>query len=353
MPISGQIETIRWDGDAGGCVRLLDQTRLPSEIVELRCDELSELLDAISSLAVRGAPALGVAAAYGTVLAARADPEHAFEALTEGIPRLRASRPTAVNLFWAVERMQRFAQKLAELGVAATQLPQRLLGEARKVHDEDRELCEQMGRHGARLIEDGMSILTHCNTGRLATGGIGTALACIKTAYRSGKKLMVYAGETRPLLQGARLTLFELMEAGISCALLPDSAAASLMANREIHAVFVGADRIAANADTANKIGTFPLALAAKDAGIPFYIVAPTTTLDSSLESGAEIPIEERPEAEVLLGLGEGLVPAGARARNPAFDVTPARLITALITEKGILNSPDEKGIKALLSVSR
>lgn len=329
--------TLAWQGGADGRLVLLDQTRLPDEVREYVADDVPSLVQAIQALVVRGAPALGVAAAYGCVLAARgADPRAALEA---GITALRASRPTAVNLPSALDRMAAIAAATAD-----AELGERLLAEAKTVHEEDAALCRAMAEHGAALIEDGMTVLTHCNTGRLATGGIGTAFGVIRTAFEQGKRIKVLADETRPLLQGARLTMFELDEAGIPAALLVDGAGPGLMARGQIDAVFVGADRIAANGDAANKVGTYPLALAAKAAEVPFYIVAPTTTLDLTIHGGDEIVIEERSPEEVW---GPG---STRPARNPAFDVTPHGLITALVTERGVLTAPDRDGIKGMMA---
>jgi len=344
------IPAIRWEGGPEGRLLLLDQTKLPSKLEVLEIRDVESLARAIRELAVRGAPAIGVAAAYGGVLALRESPPSPRERLEEALDLLAASRPTAVNLFHALSRLRRRAAALP--GEDPATLAAALLDEARTLHREDEDLCASLGRHGATLLEDGMTVLTHCNTGRLATAGVGTALACILTAHREGKRLLVYADETRPLLQGARLTLFELAEAGIEARLLVDGAGPGLLLAGEIQAVFVGADRIAANGDTANKVGTLPLALAASRAGVPFYVVAPSTTLDPSLPDGRSIPIEERDGDEVTSLLGDR-VPPGTRARNPAFDVTPADLITALVTEHGICRSPDRDGIKALLDSGR
>lgn len=352
MTISKLVPAIAWEGDVDGALSLIDQTRLPSAITELRVTSVSALVDAIRELRVRGAPAIGIAAAYGMVLAGRGAPESFAERAREALGLLAASRPTAVNLFHCLERQRTVLDSCQREGLAPRPTAERLLAEARAIHDEDAALCDAIGRHGAALFEDGMTVLTHCNTGRFATGGIGTALGMITTAAGAGKRLNVLANETRPLLQGARLTAFELLEAGIECALLPDSAGPGLMARGIVDAVCVGADRITASGDVANKVGTLPLALAARRFEVPFYVAAPTTTLDPDLASGDEIPIEQRDAAEILDRLGRD-APPGVTARNPAFDVTPADLVTALVTERGILRVPDRSGIKQLLSDDR
>ncbi|HHI80809.1 MAG TPA: S-methyl-5-thioribose-1-phosphate isomerase [Planctomycetes bacterium] len=330
--------TLEWIGDETGSLQLIDQTLLPRTLKVLDIQDCATLIDAIQRLAIRGAPALGVAAAYGAALAAReaATPQEWDQALQA----LRASRPTAVNLFFALARAEDIARREREKGWDPQRLLRLLLDEARNMHRQDQELCLAMGRHGAELLRDGMRILTHCNTGRFATAGIGTAFGVLVTAHAQGKDLFVYADETRPLLQGARLTAFELEERGIPGALLCDGAGPGLILSGEVDAILVGADRIAANGDTANKVGTLPLALAARHAGLPFYIVAPTTTLDPETREGREIVIEERDPREVTLGPEEGRCPPGFPARNPAFDVTPAELITALVTEKGVASPP-------------
>jgi methylthioribose-1-phosphate isomerase len=338
-------QTLAWRGDPQGHLDLLDQTRLPSCEKVLEIQDLSALIEAIQMLRIRGAPAIGVAAGYGAVLAIRESRDLAD--LASNLRALEEARPTAVNLAWAVDRIRK---RITELGSQCTveDLKAPILREAIAIHEEDKVLCDAMGRHGADLIQDGWRILTHCNTGSLATGGSGTALAAIKTAYEQGKRIHVYADETRPLLQGARLTLYELARAEIPATLLQDSAAPGLILGGAVDAVFVGADRIAGNGDTANKVGTLPLALAAKHAGIPFYIVAPTTTFDFQIATGSEIPIEERESAEILDELGPNRVPKGTTARNPAFDITPGSLITGIVTEEGVLHAPYSSSIKLL-----
>jgi len=337
-------ETLHWQGDTQGHLELLDQTRLPAEEKILEIRELPTLIEAIRMLRVRGAPAIGVAAGYGTVLALREATD--WSELQSRLQDLEDARPTAVNLSWAVNRMRQRIATLRQEATAWEDLAGPILEEALEIHEEDRELCRSLGRQGAALIQDGFRLLTHCNTGSLATGGIGTALAAIKTAHGQGKDIHVYADETRPLLQGARLTLYELSRSGIPATLLQDSAAPGLILGGEIDAVFTGADRIARNGDTANKVGTLPLALAAAQAGIPFYIVAPSTTFDFQIATGAEIPIEERDPGEILEELGPHRVPEGTVARNPAFDVTPGALITGIVTEQGVLHPPYTSSIK-------
>ena len=325
---------------APGVVRLLDQTRLPHEEVALECRDLDTLIDAIQRLVVRGAPAIGVAAAHGVVmaadirLAAGEKGEGLLSGLHEDIERLRASRPTAVNLGWALDRM-------SPLLAAGTEgLRDRLATEARKVHDEDVELCRRMGENGAALLPNNGTVITHCNTGALATAGIGTALGVVLAAAAAGKKLKVFADETRPLLQGARLTAWELQRAGVEVQVIADGAAGWTLKTQKIDAVLVGSDRIAANGDVANKIGTYPLAVLAHRHKVPFYVVAPYSTVDMSLASGEEIPIELRDGAEVTHLAGQPVAPVGVDGFNPAFDVTPNELVTAIVTEVGVLRPP-------------
>lgn len=314
--------TVTWQGDAlSGDLVIIDQTRLPRQLVELRLNTLDALIDAIQRLAVRGAPAIGVAGAYGCVIALR-------QGLGDkGLDRLADARPTAVNLKWAVERVRK----------AARGDPALALEEATKVHQSDAETCRMIGKHGAKLIKDGSGVLTHCNAGALATAGAGTALAPLFTAHQAGRKFTVIADETRPLLQGARLTAFELAQSGIDVTVIADSMAAVVMQQGRVDLVIVGADRIAKNGDTANKIGTYGVATLAKAHGVKFYVAAPRSTFDARLRSGKQIPIELRNEAEIRLMGGAQVVPDAASVYNPAFDVTPASLITGFITEDGIL----------------
>lgn len=313
---------------------ILAQTRLPQETRYLELDDYRDVIDAIKRLEIRGAPAIGIAAAYGIALAVHQTGRCDTEFLREIGARFKDSRPTAVNLFWAVDRMLNKARQLTSGEMEETITV--MWTEAEAIHEEDRKMCEQIGKHGATLINDGDAILTHCNAGALATGGIGTALGVIYTAHDQGKKLRVYAGETRPLLQGARLTVWELMQAGIDVTLICDNTAGMLMRQGAINHVIVGADRIARNGDFANKIGTYPLAVLAEHHGVPFYVAAPGSTFDDQTESGDDIIIEERASHEVTEGFGERTAPVDAKVYSPAFDVTPFELITSFITDEGI-----------------
>ncbi|MDD5702576.1 MAG: S-methyl-5-thioribose-1-phosphate isomerase [Dehalococcoidales bacterium] len=327
---------------------LLDQTRLPGEEVYLVIAHTADLVEAIKCLAVRGAPAIGVAAAYGVALGAleiTVEEKSAFLAELKKVVRsLRNSRPTARNLFWAVERMER----VAENGDDVSSIKKALIREARKIHREQIDSDEAISRFGATLFEEGDTILTHCNAGALATAGCGTALGVIKQAFAEGKKVQAVATETRPLLQGARLTACELKSAGIPFTLITDSMAGSFMRQGKIDAVIVGADRIAANGDTANKIGTYTLAVLAKEHGLPFYVAAPTSTIDLSTLTGDAIVIEERRPEEVTCFQGTRTAPEGIQVANPAFDVTPHKFITAIITEKGIIKGSFHEKLKRL-----
>ncbi len=320
--------TLNWQGDVKtGRLNIIEQTKLPAELVYLELSTLDTLIDAIKRLAVRGAPAIGVSGAYGCVLALR-------EGLGDtGLERLAEARPTAVNLRWAVERVRKFAKGDAS----------RALEEARRINAEDVAACEGIGRHGAKLIKPGMGVHTHCNAGALATSGMGTALAPMYVAHASGVNFRVFADETRPLLQGARLTAWELAQAGIDVTVIGDDMAAIVLREKKSQLVITGADRIALNGDTANKVGTYSLALAAKAHGAPFYIAAPRSTFDAATKSGAEIPIEERNENELRQWNGAQLTAKAARVFNPAFDVTPAELITGYITEAGIFKASELK----------
>ncbi len=328
--------TLRWIGDEHGHLDLLDQTLLPHQQKVLEITGLEDLVDAIRRLAVRGAPAIGVAAGYGMVLGVR-EREHddagSFgRALDEVGVRLKASRPTAVNLAWAVDRVSGRGRRNPTLAA--------VLDEARQIQTEDEDLCRRMGEHGAAFIQDGMTVLTHCNAGRLATAGEGTALAVMFAARSQGRRFRVLADETRPLLQGARLTALELSEAGIPVEVVVDSAAAGLIARGEVDIIFTGADRVAANGDVANKVGTYGLALAARAHQVPMYVVAPTSTFDLDLPDGSHIPIEDRDPQEVLDLGGQRLAAPNVGARNPAFDVTPAGLLAGLITDRGVISAP-------------
>ncbi len=341
-----------WKGDVAGHLSLIDQTLLPTELKYVECRDVECVWEAIKSLRVRGAPAIGVAAAYGVCLgvqASRSSTEGEFFARLEQVTAyLATSRPTAVNLFWALERMKATASALrgkqspAEISAA-------LMAEARAIEDEDRAMCRAIGRHGAQLLVDGQGVLTHCNAGGLATSDYGTALAVFFAASESGKRLHVYADETRPLLQGARLTAWELQQRGIDVTLICDSMAAQVMREGRVQAVVTGADRIAANGDAANKIGTYGVALLAAAHDIPFYVAAPTSTFDLSLADGDAIPIEQRDPREITHGFGRQTAPEGIGVYNPAFDVTPARLIKAIICERGVIEPVTREQIAAMV----
>ena len=330
------VPTVAWHN---GMVRLLDQSRLPETVQFLDCRDYREVADAIRELKVRGAPAIGVTAALGVAQGAQAVEAQDGESFAEQVmgicADLAATRPTAVNLFWAIERMKRKLESLK--GYPILSIKQALIKEAQAILDEDIGLCRAMGRHGADLIRDGQTVLTHCNAGALATAGYGTALGVIRAAWEQGKKISVIADETRPVLQGARLTAWELMQDKIPVTLITDNMAGALMRQGRIHLCVVGADRIAANGDVANKIGTYSVAVLAKAHGIPFYVAAPYSTIDLTTKSGADIPIEQRNPLEVTTIHGSHPVaPRGVQVYNPAFDVTPAEFITAIITERGI-----------------
>lgn len=343
------VSALDWIGDPGGHVDLLDQTRLPGAEVRLRIDRLDAMIDAILRLAVRGAPAIGIAAAYGLVIGTREALERGedfVDGCENAAARLRASRPTAVNLGWALDRLR--ARLTREPGDDASRL-EALLDEARAIHAEDRRLCRAIGEAGADLIPEGGTALTHCNAGALATGGIGTAIALFHVAQERGRNFRVFADETRPLLQGARLTAWELQRLGIPVSVLCDGAAASTIRDAGVDLIVTGADRITARGDVANKIGTYGLALAARAHDVPFYVAAPSSTFDLDLVSGADIPIEMRAADEVVEPFGTRIAPSGIDVHAPAFDVTPAELITGLITEHGLLPAPTEEAIRALL----
>ena len=337
----------RWTGDA---LALLDQRALPERVQWLECGSAGEVARAIQDMVVRGAPAIGISAAYGVVLAARRawreQPGRWREAMEDDLAVLAAARPTAVNLAWALERMRKVAAR-------ATGDPQQiLLAEALAIHAEDVDANRRMGAFGAALIEERCQILTHCNTGSLATGGFGTALGVIRDAFRQGKISQVYADETRPWLQGARLTAWELVQDEIPVRLLADGAASFLLRQGAVAWVVVGADRVAANGDVANKIGTYSLAVSARHHGVGFMVVAPVSTIDPDCPEGAAIPIEERPSAELLRLGGQRIAASGAGAWNPVFDLTPAALVDVLVTERGVVRHPDRAGIEKLLRSS-
>lgn len=343
---------VAWVGDApSGFLRLLDQTLLPVECRELELRTVETVWEAIKSLRVRGAPAIGVAAAYGVVVGIQSTGAGSRDALdtrlNDVIGYLATSRPTAVNLFWALDRMRRTASAVPNL--TAPQLVERLLQEACEIEREDREMCSAMGRHGLPLLRGCSGVLTHCNTGGLATAGDGTALAVIFAAARENPALQVYADETRPLLQGARLTTWELMQRNIPVKLICDSMAGWVMKERKVQAVIVGADRIAANGDSANKIGTYALSVLAKAHQIPFYIAAPSSTFDLTIQSGEEIPIEQRASTEITHAFGRQTAPTGCDTYNPAFDVAPADNITAQITERGVIQPVTKSQIERVL----
>jgi methylthioribose-1-phosphate isomerase len=345
--------TLSWVGDVNGRLRMIDQTRLPVEVLEIELDTVEQVWEAIRALRVRGAPAIGVAAAYGVVLGVRemsTEDQTAFDRrLNEVRSYLATSRPTAVNLFWVLDRMKDLAEANAEL--SPKEMTERLLAEARLIQREDREMCAAIGRHGAELLSDGQGVLTHCNAGGLATAGDGTALSVMFAAAAQGKRIHVYADETRPLLQGARLTTWELKQRNIPVTLICDSMAGWVMKQRKVQAVITGADRIAANGDAANKIGTYSVALLAKAHHIPFYVAAPSSTFDFAIDSGEQIPIEERGSTEITHGFGRQTAPEGIDVYNPAFDVTPAELIAGIITERGIIKPVNRETIKVVLCI--
>ena len=338
------VETIRWT-DAG--VVMIDQTKLPRQTVFVTCRNYEEVAGAIRSMVIRGAPAIGVAAAMGVAIGVtQANAGTLDEEFAHICSVLGATRPTAVNLFWGIDRMKR---KYATLrGRPLQEIAAALVAEAKLIREEDIEINRAMGRHGAPLIPDECTVLTHCNAGALATAGYGTALGVIRAAIEAGKKIDVFADETRPFLQGARLTAWELQQDGIATTLITDNMAGHFMKSGRIGCVVVGADRIAGNGDVANKIGTYSVAVLAKENGVPFYVAAPISTLDLSLSSGEQIPIEERSPREVTEVYGVPVAPEGIAVQNPAFDVTPNRYVTAIITEKGVARTPYEASLRAL-----
>jgi methylthioribose-1-phosphate isomerase len=336
------IETIEWT-PAG--VVMIDQTRLPRETVFVTCRDYLEVAEAIRSMIIRGAPAIGVAAAMGVAIGALKS-----ENLEADMPvicdTLAKTRPTAVNLFWAIDRMKRVYDATKTAGLAA--IRERLVKEAALVREEDIAINQAIGKHGAELVPDGKTVLTHCNAGALATAGFGTALGVIRAAVQMGKKIDVFADETRPFLQGARLTAWELQRDGIETTLITDNMAGHFLKSGRIGCVVVGADRIAANGDVANKIGTYSVAVLAKENNVPFYVAAPISTLDLTLTSGEQIPIEERAAIEVTHVYGVHMAPDGIKVANPAFDVTPNRYVTGIITEKGVARAPFTESLKKL-----
>lgn len=335
------LPTIAWDGDD---IVMIDQRKLPGREIYVHCRTGNEVARAITTMVIRGAPAIGVAAAMGLALGARRSTATGTKQFAIDFQRLAdtlaATRPTAVNLFWAIERMKQSLATGVQAGEGAPELVARLRREADAIHDADLESCRAIGRHGATLVPDDARILTHCNAGALATAGYGTALGVVRGAVDAGKRVAVFADETRPFLQGARLTAWELVKDGIPTTVITDNMAAAIMARERIDLVVVGADRIAANGDAANKIGTYGLAIVAHAHGIPFYVAAPWSTIDLATPTGDGIPIEERSAKEVTHMAGTQVTPDGAGVRNPSFDVTPHRYITAIVTERGILRPP-------------
>ena len=348
-----------FDAFCRGRLKLIDQTLLPARLKYIECRCQKDVWDAIKKLCVRGAPAIGIAAAYGVCVGlqplfagGKIPPKRLFYRQLEKVTAyLASSRPTAVNLFWALDRMKECAASLKEEKTA--DVAAALLDEARAIHEEDRVLCRRIGAHGQKLLKKNSSVLTHCNAGGLATADYGTALGVFYAAQEAGKNIRVYADETRPLLQGARLTAWELREHGIDVTLICDSMAAMLMRQRKIDAVVVGADRIAANGDTANKIGTYSAAVCAKAHRVPFYVAAPFSTFDLSLKDGSLIPIEQRDPEEIRRGFGKQTAPDGIKIYNPAFDVTPAELITGIITEEGVISPVNTRMVRRMFPAAK
>jgi methylthioribose-1-phosphate isomerase len=343
------IPTLAWTPEG---VRFIDQTKLPLEESYVLATNYEQVADVITTMVVRGAPAIGVSAAYGVALGAQktaATTTEGFAPEFETIcARLAATRPTAVNLFWAIDRMKRLFAALRASGASISEVKEKILAEAHAMYQEDIAACKAMGAFGGELLPNEGGVLTHCNAGALATCGYGTALGVIRSAVEHGKRIHVYADETRPFLQGARLTAWELMEDGIPTTVICDNMAASLMRAGSIHAVVVGADRIAANGDFANKIGTYNVAILAREHGIPFYVAAPWSTIDTATPTGDAIPIEERSAVEVTHHGGKQLTPHGVGICNPAFDVTPSEYVTAIITERGVLRAPYSESLKEM-----
>lgn len=343
------LSSVYWEGDH---LVLLDQRLLPEEIVYLNLSTPEEVWEGIHSMKVRGAPAIGIAAAFGAVLGGMqyegADSKAWLEQVVKTCAYLATSRPTAVNLFWALDRIKLAAEQLAASNLEVDGLNAALLAEAEAIRAEDEDVCRRIGENALPFFEDGMGVLTHCNAGGLATAKYGTALAPMYLAHEQGLNIKVFADETRPVLQGARLTAFELQQAGIDVTLLADNMAAMVMSKGWIQAVIVGTDRVAANGDVANKIGTYGVAVLAKAHGIPFYVACPLSTIDLNTASGADIPIEERPGEEITEGFGKRTAPQGIKVYNPAFDITPNEYVTAIITEKGVVKAPYHESLKSL-----
>lgn len=344
------MRAIEWDGKE---FKLLDQTKLPHAVEYIRTDDYRVIIEAIKRLSVRGAPAIGIAAAFALAFASgkigSSSRDSYMHALEQSASEIKSARPTAVNLRWAVQRLMKIAMSLQDVSA----IPDALLAEAERIRQEDINMCKQIGLHGAGLLPDNGGVITHCNTGALATGDHGTAQSVIVTAIEQGKRLRVYADETRPLFQGARLTMFELQSRGIDATLITDNTAAFVMKQGYAHVVVTGADRIAANGDTANKIGTYGLAVLAKHHGIPFYIAAPSSTIDTDCPDGNVIPIEERDPEEVTHPFGLRIAPENVRVYSPAFDVTPNELISAIITEYGIVTPPYTENISVLFKTGK
>jgi methylthioribose-1-phosphate isomerase len=341
------LPTIEWQGDT---VVMVDQRKLPGQEIYVRCRTSQEVAKAIRTMVIRGAPAIGVAAAMGIALGMRRSSAKGVKQFAVEFQKtcdmMAATRPTAVNLFWAIDRMKRTFAEGAQAGESTDELADRLEREARAIHDEDVASCRAMGSFGAALVPDGSRVLTHCNAGALATAGYGSALGVIRAAVEQGKKVAVFADETRPFLQGSRLTAWELVREGISTTVITESMAGPLMRAGEIDLVVVGADRIAANGDTANKIGTYTVAVLAREHKVPFFVAAPLSTIDLATPDGDHIPIEERDQREVSHLGSSRLAPEGAKFRNPAFDITPNRYIAAIITERGVFRAPYLESLK-------
>ncbi|PZE21432.1 S-methyl-5-thioribose-1-phosphate isomerase [Paenibacillus xerothermodurans] len=346
------LQSVRWNS-AENQLDLLDQRLLPESIVYLPLTTSEQVWDAIKQLAVRGAPAIGITAAFGVYLGVRdvtGSREKLLDAVAKQCEYLATSRPTAVNLFWALDRMKQRAVVLAAEGGEPEAMKQALLDEARLIQSEDEQTCRLIGEHALALFEDGMGVLTHCNAGGLATARYGTATAPMYLAQERGIQLKVYADETRPVLQGARLTAFELQQAGVDVTLICDNMSGAVMSKGWVQAAIVGTDRVAANGDVANKIGTYSVAVLAKAHGIPFYVACPMSSIDLSTPTGADIPIEERHEDEITQGFGKRTAPQGVKVFNPAFDITPNEYVTAIITEKGVIRAPYQDNLKKLFT---
>jgi methylthioribose-1-phosphate isomerase len=340
------VETIQW---VDGAVVMIDQRRLPIEETYVTCHTYEEVAEAIRNMTIRGAPAIGVAAGMGVALGvAHADAENLDGQFAAICDTLAATRPTAVNLFWAIDRMKRLYASLR--GRPLDEIRRRIRDEALLMREEDIAICRAIGRNGAPLVPDRKTVLTHCNAGALATAGYGTALGVIRAAIETGKTIDVYADETRPFLQGARLTVWELQQDGIPATLITDNMAGHFLHSGRIGCVVVGADRIAANGDVANKVGTYSVAVLAKENNVPFFVAAPISTLDLTLASGEQIPIEQRAASEVTHVFGQAVAPTGTAVQNPAFDVTPARYVSAIVTERGVARAPFEESLKLLVA---